>query len=694
MAKTHGWMRGRWLRRTGLVAAVVTVSTALVVLGAAPARGDVNTGFELDGNVLDDPASTPPDWGASSGSNSIFTVSSGVGVPRSPLPANFLSAGFSRDFIPGSNADTTTYTNGSKDTANISTGWACVKANNVTDKGDIQNGYAAAFIDPATQHLILYFGMEKNASNGDNNMGVWFLQDSTVGCNNPNGGAGLPFTGNHTDGDILLVAAFTSGGSNPIVNAYRWNGGAGGSLGTTALSTGGKCGGSASDICAITNTASVTTPWQTVDKVLGQGTTLSTDQFYEGAVDLTANHLDTDSSGNPICVNKFVFDTRASQSLGSTLFDYTEGSVQTCASPSISTNLFRADTNASLAPPNNTVTLPVNVYDTASLTGALGTPTGTVTYSLWANNTCTTAATNPTFPGGGNTATVTIAADGTITNSPTLLFDTPGNFWWQAHYSGGGRNAAADSVCTSEPLVVQPVQPSIATTPNPTSLTIGNGASFNDTATISNGYFPSGGIAPGDVTFNLYGPFSTAGAITCTGTPAFTSTNAASRVTDTTASATSGSFTPTTVGVYQWTAHYAGNTQNLSADSGCNVAAEQVTVSPVTPSLASTILLSDRAKVTGVPGAGNPVGTVQFQLFPSSDCTGTTLHDETVTISAAGLAETTSATAVPVAGTYAWKVTFTPGAGNPNYTGAATTCTGAQSDETATISYAGNSPIH
>jgi hypothetical protein len=54
-------MRGRWLRRTGLVAAVVTVSTALVVLGAAPARGDVNTGFELDGNVLDDPASTPPD---------------------------------------------------------------------------------------------------------------------------------------------------------------------------------------------------------------------------------------------------------------------------------------------------------------------------------------------------------------------------------------------------------------------------------------------------------------------------------------------------------------------------------------------------------------------------------------------------------------------------------------------------------
>jgi hypothetical protein len=47
------------------------------------------------------------------------------------------------------------------------------------------------------------------------------------------------------------------------------------------------------------------------------------------------------------------------------------------------------------------------------------------------------------------------------------------------------------------------------------------------------------------------------------------------------------------------------------------------------------------------------------------------------------------------AGTYSWKVTFTPDTNaNPNYVGAATVCSPAQSDETATISYAGNSPIH
>lgn len=50
--------------------------------------------------------------------------------------------------------------------------------------------------------------MKKNAPNGNNNMGVWFLQDGSVACNNPSpGGGGLAFTGNHQDGDILRSPA-------------------------------------------------------------------------------------------------------------------------------------------------------------------------------------------------------------------------------------------------------------------------------------------------------------------------------------------------------------------------------------------------------------------------------------------------------------------------------------------------------
>jgi hypothetical protein len=682
------------------------------IVSPGHALADVNGHFELDGNVVDDPATTPPDWGAPTpppaDNNTIFTLdNTGNAVPNPSLPANFLSAGFSKDFTPGATSDNSTYTNGSKDTLNISSGWACVSSNNVTDKGDIQNAYAAAYLDTSftPSHLILYFGLEKNAPNGDNNMGVWFLRDGSVGCNNPNGGAGLPFTGNHQDGDIFLVAAFTSGGSTPTVNAYRWNGGAGGSLGTTALATGGKCGAAASDLCAIANdTNSVTTPWQTQNKAsstpqnkTGLGNTLSSDQFFEGGIDLTANHLDKDATGNTICVNRFLFDTRSSATLGSTLFDFTAGNVSTCAKPTITTNVFKQNTPApdtSLVPPSNTVTLPAQVYDTASLAGTLGTPTGTVTYSLWTDNKCTVAATAPNFPGDGNTATVTLNANGTVPNSPALTFDTPGNFWWQATYNGDARNQAATSDCTTEPLVVQKVQPTIATTPNPTTLTIGGTppASFNDTATISNGYFPSGGIAPGTVTFTLYGPFSTAAAVSCSGNAAFVSANvAASRVDNTTASATSASFTPIAIGVYQWVASYSGNAQNQGASTLCNDATEQVTVSPATPTVASTILLGDKAKVTGVSGAGAISGSVQFQLFPSANCTGNVLHDETVTLAADGTAVTTSDTLVNAAGTYSWQVTFTPTAGS-NYTGASTSCSPA-SDEQAGITYGGTSPI-
>jgi len=686
--------RVRW--RSALVATAVLA--AGIVVAPTTAQAVVSATFELEGNIFDDTASAPPDWGTSGGTNSIFTVSNGVGVERNPLPANFLSAGFVRDFTPSSSADSSTFTSGSKDTLNISTGWRCVGANNVTDKGDIQNAYAAAYFDPSTHHLILYFGMEKNAPNGNNDMGVWFLRDGTVGCNNPSpGGGGLAFSGNHQDGDILLVAAFTGGGSNPTVSAYQWDGGAGGSLNQTALATGGACGtASGNDLCAITNdTASVTTPWQTQDKnsatpqnKTGLGTTLGADQFFEGAIDLTAYGLDRDDNGNTICINRFVFNTRASQQLGASLYDFAAGNVETCGAPSITTELFTAS-GTSLASPDNTVTLPADVYDTAAISGAIGTPTGTVTYSLWTNDTCTMAATSPSFPSGGNTATVQIGPDGTIPPSPTLTFATPGTFYWRATYSGGGRNAGATSECTSEPLVVQKPQPQIATTPSPTTLAIGSGGTFNDTATISDGYFPSGGIAPGNVTFTLYGPFATAAAITCT-TAVFTTTVAAVRTSDSTATATSASYTPTQVGVYQWVASYAGNTQNLPVATGCDDTGEQVTVTPATPSIATKILLSDRARVSTVPGAGSPTGSVLFQLYPSADCSGTAVASETVTLGADGTATTTTPVAVN-AGTYSWKVTFT--STNPNYNGAATTCTQAQSDEQATIGYAGTSPI-
>ncbi len=710
-APTHNRSgRGR-IRRSRISVLLAMTLAAGGLLFSAPASALVDSHFELDGDVLD-ATSVPSDWGASSGSNSIFVMTSNALAPpveRSPRPTNFFDAGFARDFIPGSTGDTSAFTGGgSKDINNVAS-WSCKSESNTTDKGDIQNAYAAVANDPVTGNLLLYFGLEKNAPNGNNNMGVWFLQDETVGCDGTGvGGNGKSFTGNHTNGDIFLVAAFTNGGSTPTISAYTWNGGAGGAL-SGVLSSGGSCGTAGSaNLCATTNdTAAITTPWQTTNKgstspqnKTGQGTGLDADQFYEGAIDLTANGLDQDSQGNPICVNRFVFNTRSSQESTATLYDFAAGDVQTCFSPSLTT-LLKEDKGATgpsaedVSLPgdgNHTVTLPARVYDTSTLSGGADDPTGTITYSLWTNNTCTVASTDPLFAGNVNTATVAVGAA-----SPTLTFATAGSYWWKASYtpSASSRNEPTESTCASEPLVVQKPAPTIATEPSATQITVGNGASFTDTATVSGGYFPVGGVAPGDVQFSLYGPFTAApGADSCTAAKLVKGpeSRAATRTNDTTATATSTAYVPDTVGIYQWTAKYLGNAQNEATQvSACGDTTEQVTVAPATPSIATKIALSDRAKVSGVTGAGDPSGSVVFSLYPSLDCTGIAVYVSTsVGINASGVAETPQVTYVDE-GNYSWKVVFTPTAGS-NYTSKTTSCSPA-SDETAVIGYRAPSPI-
>ena len=548
--------------------------------------------------------------------------------------------------------------------------------------------------------------MEKNAPNGNNNMGVWFLQDGSVACDGVGApGSGRPFSGVHLDGDILLVAAFTNGGSTPQISAYQWDSGA-----LILKGSGGACGTPTSaDLCATTNdTTTVTTPWTTTNKgsstpqnKTGQGTTLFADQFYEGAVDLTANDLATDPDGNPVCVNRFLFNTRSSQETTATLYDFAAGDVETCASPEINTLLYQDATPEDVALPANgdhTVTLPASVYDKATITGGFPVTNGTVTYSLWTNNTCTEESVNPEFGNGTNEYTVNIGADGTIPPSETLSFTAAGSYWWQAHYEPGtgSRNEPDTSDCTSEPLVIEKRSPTIATVAS-ADVVIGNDASFTDTATISGGYFPeSGDPAPGTVTFKLYGPFALDATLTAASCVADKLIDSATedvdavRVDETSATATSSAYIPSAVGIYQWTAKYNGNAQNdATAVFGCGETVEQVTVSPATPSIATTILLSDTAKVTGVPGAGTISGSVVFTLHQSTDCTGAAVYDSGSVTLANGSATTPDATAV-AAGDYSWKVVFTPSAGS-NYTGITTGCSPA--DEQASITYNGTSPI-
>ena len=67
---------------------------------------------------------------------------------------------------------------------------------------------------------------------------------------------------------------------------------------------------------------------------------------------------------------------------------------------------------------------------------------GTVTYSYYTNNTCSTGKVSP--------AAVTVTA-GAVPNSATMTFNTAGTYYWQAVYAATptttGRRARAGPRC-------------------------------------------------------------------------------------------------------------------------------------------------------------------------------------------------------------------------------------------------------
>src|SRR6185369_16078608 len=99
----------------------------------------------------------------------------------------------------------------------------------------------------------------------NNNVGFWFLQGNSD-CDATNGTQ--TFSRHHQDGDVLVVAAFTSGGGVGNVTAYRWAGGATGCIDSggdanrcdgLSFGQGGDCkltsGGD--NICATTNSSAL-----------------------------------------------------------------------------------------------------------------------------------------------------------------------------------------------------------------------------------------------------------------------------------------------------------------------------------------------------------------------------------------------------------------------------------------------------
>jgi hypothetical protein len=195
---------------------------------------------------------------------------------------------------------------------------------------------------------------------------------------------------------------------------------------------------------------------------------------------------------------------------------------------------------------DTTVNIGDTVHDSATLTGATADAGGTVTYTVYSDNSCTQNAVD------AGTKTVT---NGNVPDSDGVTFNSAGTFFWQAVYSGDANNNSATSDCTSEKLVVKPNTPGISTAQHLIP---------NDDATITGATSDAGG----SITFDLFSPGDT----TCSGTVAFTQTvtvngNGTYKTTNTGANA----FVASTEGTWRWQVTYSGDVNNVSTTSACGI---------------------------------------------------------------------------------------------------------------------------
>jgi hypothetical protein len=698
-----GSRRRSWLLLLCLALAATAVAVFVPAAGADSVKTET---FQLDGNIAQD-ATTPVtyDW------TNFFDSAGG----KLALPSDYTASSFTQDFRTKANgsfdtSDPSTFTVGSKDILDVS-GWSCKPSNNVTDKGDIMNAYAAAYTDPNTGHKFFFFALERNANAGDANVAFWFLQ-GTATCP----AAGGSFVGNHHNGDLLIVSAFTNGGSVSVINAYEWSGGANGSLNTTPVATGADCrtpSASNDPICATANNATLTNiPWLTENKSDGVGHTLQSGEFFEGGVDLSAPSVHLADN----CFNTFIPDTRSSQSLTATLYDYALGNLGNCTS---TTTTLPVDTSANhnpvttvpipLAPADAAVT--VQDQTTVTVTGIGSFNSSNATNLSW--HICGPTDPASSQPCDGSTGNVgvdvgsqAITAGGTY-NSPVVTLTEAGRYCFRADFAGdsdAGVPPSSDSSGADECFTITPRTPTISTNAGagpvdfglPVTDTANLTGTANEQASDGSGdgsINPTtlGGPAQGTITFTLYKS-------DCTTKATGTGTNPQTKAVTGNGSYGPVSFTPDAPGLYYWVATYSGDPPNTTAspasNSPCPDANEAVTVRQIPTSVQTKQdwIPNDTATVASSIGNLASGGSVRFRLYSGSTCNGSALYDQTVSVpggspsaevsttnsgsGAGSLRITTGYTdAKPsTAGPYSWLVEYTPAAADTAHLGSSSAC--------------------
>jgi hypothetical protein len=633
--------------RRRLTAGIATAFAAagLTLFAALPAEAVHDTGaFELDGNAVNG-AAPGDDW-----DNVCHQV---LGTDCSTTDNT--TGATAVDWVAEPNLNASIFTGGgSKDPIDVNQ-WAWKDgAGGLPDKDNLLHSFAARYT--TSQGEVLFFGSDRFDNSGDAQQGFWFFQNAIgLGTNSVGGGTG--FTGVHKAGDVLVISDFSNGGTTSTITVYSWDptctkttGSTAGACGDANLrikgtSTSANCASAAASdqFCGIVNpTNGTVAPWPYTDKS-GNHTYLQ-GEFYEGGVNLTALGL------GDRCFASVAAETRASTSTTATLKDFTLGNFGTCGSS--------VTTQSSPTGSTSIGTGSVSASDSATVAVVgVSTWTGTVQFSLRGPTG------SPLFVSTNIGGPVAVSNTTPTVQSALATVTAVGEYCWSAnfHSTTTGVPDAVDNGA-NECFTVTPVTPTLATSAGDDVL-LGN--PITDTATLTGtanqpgtpaiNPTTAGAPAGGTITFTLYGPDN------CT-TVAFTSAPVA-----VSGDGTYGpvSFTPTAVGTYHWAATYSGslpNTLGTSHNTGCTDANEDVVVTAVASSLTSaqSFIPNDAATVSA-PQGGNLAGSVKFEVFESSDCSGTAIYTQSVTVAGASpqTVSTTNTTVSTTAANVSWRLTYT-----------------------------------
>jgi hypothetical protein len=308
----------------------------------AQAVHDEPTPFQLDGNptksiggsgvsTLDD------DW------DNVFGLGDGSGSPAYPTPRLVPTVGPGEAFaFDGANLaggkETSAWSGSNKDIDEINDGiaatddWEYASSKVTPDKDNITNAYAKAYSvdhdgdgsdDPGDtpNHLVIYFGADRFANNGDAALGFWFFRNE-VGL-----GSGGKFTGKHAIGDILVQVDFVSGGSSSEIQIFKWVG-SGGDFGALEEIGFGHANGDTvcladDSACATTNEATRASPWAYTPKS-GTANNFPAESMFEGGIDITA-------LVGEVCFSAFMAETRSSHSETAELKDFALSDFDLCS---------------------------------------------------------------------------------------------------------------------------------------------------------------------------------------------------------------------------------------------------------------------------------------------------------------------------------------------------------------------------